>query len=92
MSIELNPLILEYCGTSYHVFPNVCEEHPDQIDFVLVVRLRDGKEKAHFAPNKAWNGLERQALSTAYEQRSRLESQLQADDGCVIDYAEIISA
>jgi len=89
MSIELEPTFLEYCGETYHIFTSVCAEHPDQIDFVRVVRLRDVQHKSGFSPNRALhNGLERQAVAVARAQVSALEPRNYVADGVVIDYAD----
>lgn len=88
MSIEIDPVDLEFEGVLYQVFANICEEFSDQIDFIRIVRKCDQLEMRPTANTFSEQVLLQKALAVAAEQLPDLEWDNGADD-VVIDYADV---
>ena len=94
MSIELDPRLLEFRGTPFHVFASINDEHPSQIDFIRIVRLSDQSEIDLGARQKEsvdtlyWDTLRAKAWAVAEAQASDLEWDIGDDQ--VIDHADIL--
>ena len=83
MSIETDGVQIQYQQRTYTIFPSVCEEFPDQLDFVRIVF--GGLDVCTITPRHATSELEVLAVNRA---RAAI-SQLQWDTGDVLDPADV---
>lgn len=90
MSIEVDPVEVEFRGTVYQVFPSFNEEFPDQLDSFRVVRKYDGTEidQLHEPDDEDAQMYLRALMAKAKACARDRGGDLERNDDVVIDYTD----